>query len=467
MTIVTVSNQIEFNPYDFPVPLIDQVKRDLTLQNPAYLQAVKYNYPVFGKPKEIHLYRFEKDTGGCRVILPRGYCSTLLRLFSQYRLSPTLVDKRLTLPSVDFQSTIKLRDYQIPAVDKLTKFIQGGVVAGCGAGKTQIMLEAMARIGQPSLWVCHSYELLEQTMKRACEVFEDMEPEEVGIIAAGKVSIGKRLTMALVQTLSKLDLDTIKDKFGAVFVDEAHRLAAKTFFHPIGQFSAKHRLWASATPQREDGLTQMVFVAGGPILYTVNSCELPTMTPRLEVVETNFDQWHDEYSKLVSLLTQDRHRNSLIVDTITQEAPGHFSLVLSDRTEHLETLRSMLAKVASQLRAEILIGTLGKKARTEIMNRMQNREIDVLFATQLAREGLDIVHLDRLFLTTPKRASGAIQQEVGRIMRPCLGKEEPIVFDFWDNKNPILKAQFWPRKAVYEKLGIQWKKPVKKINLIS
>lgn len=457
METVIVSNQIELNPDNFLPQLIERVKKDLTLVNPAYIQAVKYGYPIHGKPKEICLYRFEKGYSEYKMILPRGYCSSLLKLFTQYNLNPSIDDQRLILPSVDFKSTIKLRDYQEPAVEKLVKYRQGGAVAGCGAGKTIIMLETMARIGQPSLWVCHSYELLNQTIERACQVFDGMAPEEIGIIAGGKVSIGKRLTMALVQTLSRLNLDAIKDKFGAIFIDEAHHLAAKTFFHPIGQFPAKYRLWASATPEREDGLTQMVFAGGGPILYKVDSCELPTVTPRLEVIESEFTQWHEEYSKLISLLTQDRQRNNLIVDTITREAPGHFSLVLSDRVEHLETLRSMLKTVAPQLRAEILVGTLSKKVRTEIMNRMQNKEIDVLFATQLAREGLDIIHLDRLFLTTPKRASGAIQQEAGRIMRPCPGKGEPVIFDFWDNKNPILKAQFWPRRGVYTKLGIKWK----------
>ena len=59
--------------------------------------------------------------------------------------------------------------YQAPAVKSILKYRQGGVVAGCGAGKTEIMLEALARIKQPSLWICHTHELLQQTKERAVE----------------------------------------------------------------------------------------------------------------------------------------------------------------------------------------------------------------------------------------------------------------------------------------------------------
>ncbi|MNI82063.1 hypothetical protein D3C73_1387370 [compost metagenome] len=97
-----------------------------------------------------------------------------------------------------------------------------------------------------------------------------------------------------------------------------------------------------------------------------------------------------------------------------------------------------------------------KKERSDVMERTKNRQVDILLATQLAREGLDIVHLNRLFLATPKRAAGAVQQEVGRVMRPAIGKTEALVFDFWDSKNPILKSQFWKRREVYRKIGMDY-----------
>lgn len=447
--IITISNDIKLIIKEFSSEFIDSIKKDLTMINPDYKQAFERGYSTRGKAKYIYLYQIEEGN----LALPRGYGIKFGKRIREMNIKVSYLDNRLLLEKVNFKSKIKLRDYQASAVEALVLRSQGGVVAGCGSGKTQIMLETMARIGQPALWVCHSYELLNQTLMRACEVFE-MAPEEIGIIANGKVTIGKRLTMALVQTLSRVDIDTIKDKFGAIFIDEAHHMAAKTFFLPIGQFPAKYRIWASATPEREDGLAEMIFSCGGPILHTIHQSALPTIVPLLIPIETNFKLCDEVYTKVISGLIRDEQRNSLLVETITKEAPGHFSLVLSDRKEHLKILKDALDISSPGLRTEILTGSQSHKSRVDIIERIQNREIDLLFATQLAREGLDITHLDRLFLVTPKRAAGAITQEVGRIMRPCPGKTDSIVFDFWDSKNPILKPQFWKRRDAYIKLGM-------------
>ena len=73
------------------------------------------------------------------------------------------------------------------------------------------------------------------------------------------------------------------------------------------------------------------------------------------------------------------------------------------------------------------------------MQDTNDRKYRVLFATKLAREGLDITHLDTLILATPKRAKGATTQEVGRIMRSCEGKTEAKVIDSLDDKLGIFR----------------------------
>jgi superfamily II DNA or RNA helicase len=339
---------------------------------------------------------------------------------------------------------------------------QGGVVAPCGSGKTIILLEAIARAKQPALWICHTKELLNQTKERACQVLDILD-EEIGVIAEGKISIGNRLTIALVQTLSRIEVKEIAERFGTVVIDEAHHLAAESFFDAVGRFPAKYRFWVSATPERDDGLTQMVFVAGGPILHSVDRSSIPTIKPQLQVIETQFDYHHDNYTKVIASLIADQKRNQMIVDTIAREASGNYSLVLSERTEHLNTLKSMLQKALPDMRIELLTGKMTDKQRKSAMERVKNKEIDILLATQLAREGLDVVHLNRLFLTVPKKALGATEQEVGRIMRPAPDKTDAVVFDFWDKQSPFLKAQFWKRRQVYLKLGIQFKKSMFKV----
>lgn len=448
---IKVSNQIELNLSGLSIQLQREIKKDLTLKNPEYTQALKSRRPTIGKIENLELFRAEGDI----LILPRGYGSKLKSHLRNHQIIYQWEDSRLLLPLVNFESNIELRDYQEAAVESLIRYKQGGIVAGCGAGKTMIGLETLARIGQPALWVTHTNELLEQVVSRSCSVF-NMKREEIGIIGSGHFTIGNRLTVALVQTLAKSDFEEIKRRFGAVFVDEAHHLAARTFFHPIGQFPAVYRLWASATPIRSDGLTDMVFAAGGPILHTVDQSKVPTIIPRLEVIETNYSYHNEDYVQLIGDLIKNKERNEFIVEKIFEESKGNYSLILSDRVEHLEILQKMLKQKMPDLVIEILMGSMSKKSRISVMQRVQSGEVDILLGTQLAREGLDITHLNRLFLCTPKRAAGAVEQEVGRIMRPCLGKMEAVVYDFWDSKSPILKAQFWKRREVYRKIGMDW-----------
>lgn len=442
---------IELNPAKLPGFLVQKIKQDLTLQNPDFVNAKRLGFWTGGMDKELYLYRRIKKG----LALPRGYGPELVKLFKKHDISYSMDDRRLVLPPVEFNSRIRLRDYQRPAVNRLVRLRQGGVSAPCGSGKTMILLAAMARVKQPALWICHTYELLNQTRDRAVTAF-NMEPEEIGVIADGKVTVGKKLTLALIQTLRNTDLQELAGRFGAVFIDEAHHLAAITFFETVNTFPALYRLWASATPDRQDGLTKMAFAAGGLVLYEIGLQDLPVIIPNLVVVETEYSGHNENYAALTTDLIQDERRNRLLVKTIAKEAPGNYSLVLSDRINHLHILADMLKETG--LRVEVLTGKMNKKARTAVMEQAQDRQVDVLFATQLAREGLDLPHLNRLFLCTPKRAQGAVQQEIGRVMRPYDGKRDAVVFDFVDFNSPVLRAQYWRRRDVYRQLGMDIKR---------
>ena len=445
---MVISNQIEMDIQAIYPELLQVIYEKFTLRNPKYDTAIKQGRSPYKIPEYIQLFRSERG----KLILPRGGGRWLQELFLKHQVPFKAIDRRLTLSPVQFKSRIRLRRYQEEAVNALFQAKQGGISAPCGAGKTMILLETMARIGQPTLWVTHTTELAEQVIDRATEVL-DIERDEIGRMYGGQMSVGDRLTVCLVQTLSKLDLDSLKDKFGAVLVDEAHHMAASTFFYPVGQFPAMYRVWASATPERSDGLTEMVFAGAGPIVYEIHQSEVPTVIPDLEVVETRFASTNEDYVKLIGELIQDEKRNQLIVDTVARHAPGHYSLVLSDRVEHLQILKEMIENALPDITVEILTGAMKKIARADVMERMRNKQVDILLATQLAREGLDLPHLDRLFLAAPKRAQGAVQQEIGRIQRPAEGKTDAVAFDFWDSRCNFLKNQFWSRRQVYQKIG--------------
>ncbi len=447
---ILVDNMIRFNTYEIPQVVLDKIKSDLTVPNLEKAKAEKAGRWAGNMPDSFCLYEL---TNGV-FTSPRGYGTKLLNIMEQHQVNYTIDDKRLILPQVSFGSKIGLYSYQEPAVERLVKFRTGGVSAPCGSGKTMIGLEAIARVHQPALWVTHTKELLEQAIERASQVL-DIVPTEIGVIGSGKFAVGDKLTMALVQTLAKRDLSELVYKFGTIFIDEAHHMAANQFFKMVNQFPALYRMWASATPNRDDGKTPFIEAAGGPILYSIQRGETSTLRPRVVWVPTAFSGTYksNDYQNLLEDIVNDQERNTLIVDTITREWQGNYSLVLSERVAHLELLQKMLEQSMPAARIEILTGKMAKKKRTEIMARVQNKKVDILLATQLAREGLDIVHLNRVFLTMPKRAENALTQEVGRVLRPAPGKSDAVVFDFADTNIGILKAQKYKRHQVYRKIG--------------
>ena len=66
-------------------------------------------------------------------------------------------------------SRFALRDYQQKAVNAALscQWHQGVLVAPCGAGKTEIGMALIARLGRPALWITHTLDLAQQALERA------------------------------------------------------------------------------------------------------------------------------------------------------------------------------------------------------------------------------------------------------------------------------------------------------------
>ena len=97
-----------------------------------------------------------------------------------------------------------------------------------------------------------------------------------------------------------------------------------------------------------------------------------------------------------------------------------------------------------------------KAKREQAIEDMRTGAKRYLFATySLAKEGLDIPRLDRLYLTTPQKDYAVIVQSVGRVARVFEGKQQPIVYDYVDNIKSLLKS-YKKRCTSYRKCGCKF-----------
>jgi superfamily II DNA or RNA helicase len=165
-----------------------------------------------------------------------------------------------------------------------------------------------------------------------------------------------------------------------------------------------------------------------------------------------FAPYAGEYPKLIKALTQDQERNRLIIDDVVErvEQKGVGTVLLvSDRVAHCQELMTRLQQKG--IVAEMLTGSISLAARTDIVQRVQKGEVQVLLSTlQLISEGFDCPGLSTLVLATPIRFEGRLLQVVGRIMRPAEGKKA-LVIDYVDSKIGVLQRSGLARAEMFER----------------
>jgi len=317
---ITIKNKIKIS--NTPGSLKRALEQKLTFDNPKFLENRKMGRWNGQTPEFLKFYKVNEEGV---LIVPRGYINQLILLCQRYGEKYEIIDKRRTLPEVDFTFRGTLRPFQRKAVKDIIDHDFGVLSAPPGAGKTVIALYLIAQRQQPALVVVHTKELLNQWIDRV-ETFLGIPPDEVGIIANGKVKVGDKITVALVQTLYKFT-EEVAPHIGYLIVDECHRAPSRTFTEAVTAFDSKHMTGLSATPWRRDRLSRLIFWHLGDLVHEVEKTSLiengDTLKAEVITRETNFQTSFDpseEYSKMLSELTQNPQRNALIAGDIVREA---------------------------------------------------------------------------------------------------------------------------------------------------
>jgi superfamily II DNA or RNA helicase len=196
----------------------------------------------------------------------------------------------------------------------------------------------------------------------------------------------------------------------------------------------------------------------GPIRHEISRRELEEanalVVPDVEFVRTSFTyEFADDWADMIAALIRDADRNESLCGIILKHlGAGRHILVLSQRVEHCEELYRTIES-ARPGRAVLAVGTR-KRERQEAIRRIATGNADVMFATQLADEGLDAPILDTLILATPQRSENRTMQRAGRVLRALSGKRQPLIVDLVDFDIGALRNQAWSRFfGVYRELS--------------
>ena len=452
---VTISNNIRIkNP---SAEIISWCQAHLKLNNPEYAKKVRMGFYLGNTPKFLYLYEVHGD----EIILPYGTLKQIKPLIQNAIVKSDFKPYE----SIDYGQPIPLYPYQEEAVQAVKKAHYGILQSKAGSGKTQMGIALIKEFGRRALWLCHTLDLVNQSKERAERY---MDSSLIGKITEGKVDIGKGVTFATIQTMCKLDLSQYKDMWDVIIVDECHRVAGtptqmSMFAKVLNSLSARHKFGLSATVHRSDGMIEATFALLGDVAYTVPDEAIAdkVMQVGIKPISTGVKISREclntdgtlNYSKLINYLCEDAHRCTVIRDYIAKESDKS-CLILSDRLEHLESLMKSLPyflRDKSVMISGKMTSKKGKAEREQALEDMRTGKKKYLFATySLAKEGLDIPCLERLFMATPQKDYAVITQSIGRIARTHEGKADPVCYDFVDDIGFLVKS-FKKRCATYKK----------------
>ena len=234
-----------------------------------------------------------------------------------------------------------------------------------------------------------------------------------------------------------------------IIVSNCHHLAAETFSNCLRKCTTLYTLGLSATVDRKDGLTYVLKMYMGDIVYK-NKDQIDDFNVIVKAIDYVVPD-DDEYNyvdrdyrgnamlpKIISRLSKTEHRNQFILHVLKCELkvnPGQQIMVLA----HNKSLLIYLYKHIDFTTKGYYVGGMKQKDLKE----SETKQI-VLATYSMAAEGLDIKTLSSLFLASSK---SDVVQSVGRILREK--HDSHLIIDLIDSHDPF-QRQYEKRKALYK-----------------
>jgi superfamily II DNA or RNA helicase len=415
-----------------PSHFLENIKRELyvkPLENP--------NFP--GNVQGFPVYRLSKT----KLYMPRYYG------LMNYLEPKSIKFEEPTVIEVPFEG--ELRPVQQETVDKTLDALGiygGGLISlDTGLGKTVVALHLVSLLQVKSIIIVHAEFLLDQWVER---IKQYLPTARVGIIRQTRCELENvDIVVAMLQTVINRDIQF--NGFGLLVIDECHHTAAHSFSSIFYKIQTKYMIGLSATPDRKDGLTKVLYWFLGPQIVNIKR---ETNKPSICFVKIDTSNYEEKLNRMgkvnspvmITDISNRKDRNNVIIGLIkTYLQEQRKILVLSDRREQCEYLCTLLTN--ENISAGVYLGGMKTAERSDSVN------CSVILGTyQASGEGFDVPELDTLILATPK---SDVQQAVGRILRQK-NKNDPLVVDLVDDFS-IFKGQYYKRRKFYKENNFKLK----------
>jgi superfamily II DNA or RNA helicase len=350
--------------------------------------------------------------------------------------------------------TIRREEYQIEALCGVVEAWRSGhnavlVAMPTGTGKTitsgLIADWFLQSIGSPVLFIAHRTELIEQAANTYVKAFDFDTAIESGSLSHDDWSKEKGFqAQVVVATIQSLYADRMagrfpKDHFGLIVVDEAHHAGAKSYQDVLSYFEGAKVLGITATPDSAKRNLGEIFdkigyqlrlrdaVENGYLVpYTLRRIKVPVDLRGIRTTGGDFNAGDlaDRLSPEIERLCYQIHVNIGDRQTVVFCPDRGSSSLVADM------LRQMGRK------AEYVAGEGGeygitREVRKERLNRVKERETQVVTCSDLLVEGWDMPSISCVVNARATKKRSVFAQRVGRGLRLCpsIGKTNCLVLD--------------------------------------
>lgn len=421
----------------FDKEVIVNLKRELMVQPQQNFKGVKkkaVRYPVYQESEKY-------------LCIPKFYG---LKKFGKPEKNK---EHKGDITNYEFKGALR-GDQQKDIFEKTKKSIDttgGGLIcAGCGVGKTFMGLYIAHHYKVKTLVIVHKTFLLNQWK----EEIKNFTTAKVGIIQQDKAEVeGNDIVIGMLQSIAKekYDQDIFND-FGMVIFDEAHHAPSEYFSKALPIINCRLSLALSATPKRADKMEKVLYWYLGDICYKAP----PKKNNNVNVDIYKYNLEHKKFAesymyngevnrpRTLNRIVRLKKRNKFILKLLfdIMEEKGRQILLLSDRIEHLESLKEKIEE-DNRYTVGYYVGGMKQKKLDE------SAECNIVLGSYgMASEGLNIPSLNTLIMTTPRKE---VEQSVGRIMRKVHESITPLVVDIVDQL-PCFANQGLHRRRLYKRL---------------
>ena len=276
---ITLANGIYIDAAGVKPRLQNALRRLAAYSNPEFYKKKALGFSTRNIPRIV----FCGEDVGNFIHLPRGCQNQLTAQLATAEIPYTISEERQIGHKIKVDFHGSLYPAQAEAAAAMLAQDTGVLCAATAFGKTAVGAYLVAQRKVCTLVLVHNAEIMKnwlEDFEKFLQIDEPLPeyttpkgrhkklPSLIGTLSGGRNRLGGIVDVAMITSLGQGDaVNALVKNYGMVIMDECHHAGAAIAEDVLNAVSAKYVYGLTATPKRDDGQEQKIFMQLGPIRY--------------------------------------------------------------------------------------------------------------------------------------------------------------------------------------------------------